>query len=253
MPGSAAFAARAEALRQLAIARGDQPYGAVVVKGGRIVGEGVSAVVTDADPTAHAERQAIRDAQRRAGTPDPLRMRAPRHLPRLPAVRGRGAGGAHRADVLRQRGHRCRRSRFALRRMAWLRALAVWLLIVAVETLHGIARTLWLAPQVGDHVARQIGVLTGSLLISPSPGSPSAGSACAAPDAPRRGALWVVLMLAFEIALGGRVFGFRLGADRRRVRRLARGGLMGFGLAALLLMPFVTARMRGRVDPGPSR
>ena len=70
IPGSAAFAARAEALRQLAIARGDQPYGAVVVKGGRIVGEGVSAVVTDADPTAHAERQAIRDAQRRAGTLD---------------------------------------------------------------------------------------------------------------------------------------------------------------------------------------
>ncbi|MBK7592405.1 MAG: nucleoside deaminase [Betaproteobacteria bacterium] len=61
---------RAPALRQLAIARGDQPYGAVVVKGGRIVGEGVSAVVTDADPTAHAERQAIRDAQRRAGTLD---------------------------------------------------------------------------------------------------------------------------------------------------------------------------------------
>jgi tRNA(adenine34) deaminase len=70
IPGPAAFAARAEDLRQLAIARGDQAYGAVVVKGARIVGEGVSAVVTGADPTAHAERQAIRDAQRRLGSLD---------------------------------------------------------------------------------------------------------------------------------------------------------------------------------------
>jgi tRNA(adenine34) deaminase len=69
-PGPAAFAARAEAMRQLAIARGDQPYGAVVVCDGRIVGEGVSAVITNADPTAHAERQAIRDAQRRTGSLD---------------------------------------------------------------------------------------------------------------------------------------------------------------------------------------
>ena len=69
-PGPTAFAARAEALRQLAIAGGDQPYGAVVVCDGRIVGEGVSAVITHADPTAHAERQAIRDAQRRTGSLD---------------------------------------------------------------------------------------------------------------------------------------------------------------------------------------
>ena len=39
----------------------------VISRDGRIVGEGVSAVITNADPTAHAERQAIRDAQRRLG------------------------------------------------------------------------------------------------------------------------------------------------------------------------------------------
>ena len=124
--------------------------------------------------------------------------------------------------------------------MAWLRALAVWLLIVAVETLHGIARTLWLAPQVGDHVARQIWLAIGWI------GMRRTRTLLAA------GALWVVLMLAFEIALGRAVFGFgweRIAAEFD----VSRGGLMGFGLAALLLMPFVTARMRGRVDPGPSR
>jgi tRNA(Arg) A34 adenosine deaminase TadA len=61
---------RAFEMRRRAIERGDQPYGAVVVKGDRIVGEGVSAVVTDGDPTAHAEMRAIRDAARTLGTSD---------------------------------------------------------------------------------------------------------------------------------------------------------------------------------------
>ena len=59
----ARFATRAMALRDEAIRRGDQPYGAVVVRDGVIVGEGVSAVVTLRDPDAHAERLALRAAQ----------------------------------------------------------------------------------------------------------------------------------------------------------------------------------------------
>jgi tRNA(adenine34) deaminase len=57
----------AAAMRQLAESWGDQPYGAVLVLDGAIVGEGPSRVVTDRDPDAHAERVAIRDAQRRLG------------------------------------------------------------------------------------------------------------------------------------------------------------------------------------------
>jgi tRNA(adenine34) deaminase len=64
------FAARAMALREEAIRRGDQPYGAVVVKDGVIVGEGVSAVITRNDADAHAERVALRDAQRRSNSAD---------------------------------------------------------------------------------------------------------------------------------------------------------------------------------------
>jgi tRNA(Arg) A34 adenosine deaminase TadA len=69
-PGPAAFMQRALELRRLATERGDQPYGAVIVRGAKIVGEGVSAVVTAPDPTAHAEMQAIRDAARRLRTRD---------------------------------------------------------------------------------------------------------------------------------------------------------------------------------------
>lgn len=64
------FMARAFEMRAEAIRRGDQPFGAVVVKDGRIVGEGVSAVITRPDPTAHGEIEAIRDAAMRLGTRD---------------------------------------------------------------------------------------------------------------------------------------------------------------------------------------
>jgi tRNA(Arg) A34 adenosine deaminase TadA len=58
------------AMRRQAQSTGDQPYGAVLVLDGRIVGEGPSRVVLRGDRTAHAEREAIRDAQRRLGQQD---------------------------------------------------------------------------------------------------------------------------------------------------------------------------------------
>jgi tRNA(Arg) A34 adenosine deaminase TadA len=61
---------RAEALRDEAARAGDQPYGAVLLCNGRIVGEAPSRVVASTDPTAHAEMEAIRDAARRLGTRD---------------------------------------------------------------------------------------------------------------------------------------------------------------------------------------
>jgi tRNA(Arg) A34 adenosine deaminase TadA len=61
----AAFLERAFEMRRLAERSGDQPHGAVVVKDNRIVGHGPSRVIVNADPTAHAEIEAIRDAARR--------------------------------------------------------------------------------------------------------------------------------------------------------------------------------------------
>jgi tRNA(Arg) A34 adenosine deaminase TadA len=57
----------AAAMKRRALAWGDQPYGAVLVMDGVLVGEGPSRVVKNQDPSAHAEREAIRDAQRRLG------------------------------------------------------------------------------------------------------------------------------------------------------------------------------------------
>ena len=60
--------ARAFEMRDLAMASGDQPYGAIIATGdGHIVGQAPSRVVVNNDPSAHAEMEAIRDACRRLG------------------------------------------------------------------------------------------------------------------------------------------------------------------------------------------
>lgn len=68
--GHGRFVERAYANRERAVAAGDQPYGAVLVCGSEIVADGVSAVVTARDPTAHAEMQALRAAMTRLGRSD---------------------------------------------------------------------------------------------------------------------------------------------------------------------------------------
>lgn len=57
----------AAAMKKMAESWGDQAYGAVLVLDGQLVGEGPSRVIKKQDNDAHAEREAIRDAQRRLG------------------------------------------------------------------------------------------------------------------------------------------------------------------------------------------
>lgn len=66
----ATFVAQAFAMKQRAIDSGDQAYGAVVVRGGDIVGFGPSNVRQRGEWIGHAEREAMRDAQARLGTQD---------------------------------------------------------------------------------------------------------------------------------------------------------------------------------------
>ena len=54
-------------MKRLAQSWGDQPYGAVLVLDGALVGQGPSRVVQNQNPDAHAEREAIRDARQKLG------------------------------------------------------------------------------------------------------------------------------------------------------------------------------------------
>ena len=50
------------------MAKGDGgPFGAVIVKDGKVIGVGHNMVLVNKDPTAHAEVTAIRDACKNAG------------------------------------------------------------------------------------------------------------------------------------------------------------------------------------------
>lgn len=62
-----AFMRRALALAGQAAAAGEVPVGAVLVRDGRILGEGENRVIRSTDPTAHAEVIALREAARAAG------------------------------------------------------------------------------------------------------------------------------------------------------------------------------------------
>lgn len=93
---------------------GTEPFGAVVVKDGRIVGEGINRSLADLDPTSHGETEAIRDACRNLGTvelrgceiytscePCPLCVAAMviAGISRLSYAAGMGAAGAAFADL----------------------------------------------------------------------------------------------------------------------------------------------------------
>ncbi|MBN2886254.1 MAG: tRNA adenosine(34) deaminase TadA [Chromatiaceae bacterium] len=58
---------RALALAERADEMGEVPVGALLVRAGEVVGEGFNRPITDQDPSAHAEIQALRDAGRRLG------------------------------------------------------------------------------------------------------------------------------------------------------------------------------------------
>lgn len=47
----------------------------------------------------------------------------------------------------------------------WMRAVAVWLLIAAVETLHGILRTWLLVSAIGEAAAQHIGFVIGGARV----------------------------------------------------------------------------------------
>ena len=70
VPSPAAFVDYAFEMRRLALANGDQAFGAIIVKDNRVVGLGPSRVIVRHDATAHAEMEALRDASRRLGIAD---------------------------------------------------------------------------------------------------------------------------------------------------------------------------------------
>ncbi|NND55514.1 MAG: tRNA adenosine(34) deaminase TadA [Gammaproteobacteria bacterium] len=65
--GDPRFMAQALQLARQAEAAGEVPVGAVVVHEGQVIGRGSNAPISETDPTAHAEMEALREAAKIVG------------------------------------------------------------------------------------------------------------------------------------------------------------------------------------------
>lgn len=124
------------------------------------------------------------------------------------------------------------------------RGLAVWLVIMLVETLHGLLRGLLLVPRVGEDMAGRIGwpiglviVLGISIALAPWMATRDTSALL------RLGGLWALLTLVFEITIG-LLRGFDVPHMLAELNPLA-GGLAIYSLAVMFLAPLLAARLRG--------
>lgn len=127
----------------------------------------------------------------------------------------------------------------------WGRAVAVWLLIAALETVHGIVRGLWLVPALGEAAAQRLGFAIGSALVILVAWATSRWLGAATRAAQwQAGLLWLLLMPGFELAVGrARGFGWARIAAEFDPRQ---GGLMLFGLLLMFLAPRLGVWLRER-------
>ena|ERR1700687_984532 len=131
-------------------------------------------------------------------------------------------------------------------RTYWFRAVSLWFLLMMAETLHGLWRAKVLAVWIGDAAARDVSVITGSLVIL------LITLACIGWIPARNartlllvGLTWVVLTIAYELALGH--FAFHLSwAEIISDFDLLHGRLLPLGLLFLMFSPLLAARLRGR-------
>lgn len=124
-----------------------------------------------------------------------------------------------------------------------LRAFLVWVVIIIVETLHGIIRQTFITPALGDLRARQIGVFVGSVLILAITWlfvdwlrAHSFKSKLVI------GLFWCALTFAFEVLLG-----LSLGLSVQRIFAdydLTQGGLMLFGMIILAFSLVIVSKFR---------
>ena len=131
-------------------------------------------------------------------------------------------------------------------RAYWFRAVGLWFFVMMVETLHGFYRAKVLAHWIGDAAAHDVSLFTGSLVIL------LIVLACIG-WIPSRSALtlllvgltWVVLTIAYELALGRLAF-HRSWAEIASDFDLLHGRLLPIGLLFLMFSPLLAGGLRRR-------
>lgn len=122
------------------------------------------------------------------------------------------------------------------------RGLLIWVLLMLVETVHGLLRGLWLARRVGADVAGLIGwpvaaalVLAITLLTIHWTGLATRSALL------RLGAVWAILTVLFELAIGA-LRGLTLHELLAALNPLT--GTVAWSAALMLAAPLLAARLR---------
>lgn len=129
--------------------------------------------------------------------------------------------------------------------MILLRSMAIWFIFIALESLNGTIRTLWLVPLCGDLRAHQLSFITGSLLIlTISTISIRWIEATSLAQLISVGVLWMLLTVTFEVALGRWAFGYSWAQIAADYNLFQEGRLMAIGLVILLFAPLIATKIR---------
>jgi hypothetical protein len=128
--------------------------------------------------------------------------------------------------------------------MSWRRAFLAWLTIAVAESVHGILRRIFVLPVIGELRAHQVGILVGCIIIfAIAWASIRWVGAKSTSEQLKVGAVWMVLMAAFEVSLGY-AFGYPLSRILQDYN-VAEGRLMIFGMVFMLFAPALAAKARG--------
>ncbi|MHB1116912.1 hypothetical protein [Sideroxydans sp.] len=128
-----------------------------------------------------------------------------------------------------------------------LRTLSLCILLAGAETLHGIARTLFLVPRIGKQRALKLSILSGTALAFgicylQVPGIGLSGLY----EHLALGLVLAFFMASFDLAMGMLLLkrSFRKALDDFDP---ATGNMLVFGLAALVLIPAYVAYLKGLI------
>jgi hypothetical protein len=123
------------------------------------------------------------------------------------------------------------------------RGLLVWLIIMMVESVHGVLRGLLLTPRLGEEASSRIGWPVGLLLVLLVSYLTIRWTGLhRTKDLLVLGAIWAVLTAGFEVAVG---LARGLGQDGILAALNPATGTIPYSAFVMLLAPLGAARLRG--------
>ena len=123
------------------------------------------------------------------------------------------------------------------------RGLTVWCVFMAVETLHGILRGIFLVPRVGLELSNKIGwPIAACIVFGVTLLTIRWMDVTGTKPLLYLGALWAVLTFAFEISVG-LMRGLDAAQLAHEINPLS-GGMLAYSLLVTFLSPYFAARLR---------